>query len=86
LTYYQIVYEHILFKVEELKKIEIFCLVHLNYQLTFTTPFTIIELSLLKGIIFHVDLDKNKENQIKEYMKAYQIIYEILDITIQGYF
>jgi len=44
------------FSLDELREIEIFCLIHLNYDLNIPQPLNFIEIILLNGIVFTNDL------------------------------
>ena len=65
------------FSIDELREIEIFCLIHLNYDLNFPQPLNFIEILLLNGIVFTNDLIYLNINS-----KIYNLPYKIYEKII----
>ncbi len=77
--YYKIINSY---TIEEIKKIELFCLKTFEYKINFTTVYDLLQYFNYFGYIFSDDF-----NSIEEYKRAseiYLIISEILEITIQS--
>jgi hypothetical protein len=84
LTYFQQVFESSFFRIDEIRRYEIYCLKNLQYKLNFVTSFDIIKHFLTNGIIFDEDFRSEDKKEFKHFSRIYEFLYEILDFTIQS--
>jgi hypothetical protein len=67
---------------DDIKNSEMFCLRLIDYKLNLNTSNAMVKMFLLYGILFTNECNSYKEN----YIKAYTLAEEILDFIIEGKF
>jgi hypothetical protein len=88
LSFFQIMFENIYYKMAEIKSFELFCLRKLNSKLDYITPLNFIQIFISNGILFSEDIKIAKENkncfEINNFSRIYVFVNEIIDFTMES--